>query len=362
MFMKLKSLSLTQYKNITSKNFEFDTRINCFIGNNGVGKSNILDAIYHLCFAKGYFNPTAVQNIQFNKDYFVLDAVFEKNERTEKILCSLKRGHKKTLKRNGKVYEKISDHIGLLPLVIISPSDRNLINEGSSIRRKFMDGVIGQTDPVYLNNLLDYTKIVSQRNALLKYFAVNQTFDSETLEIYDQQMIALGTPIHEKRKTFLETFTSIFEQHYQSISKSQEEVTLSYESTLLKKSFDELLKSQLAKDRMLQFSSTGIHKEDLFFSISGESIKKFGSQGQQKSFLIALKLAQFDFIKKQAGVAPIVLLDDVFDKLDQQRVSLIMQLIENKHFGQLFLSDTHEERTLQALETTQSSYKIFNLS
>ena len=360
--MILKSLSLTQYKNISSKNFEFDAQINCFIGNNGVGKSNILDAIYHLCFAKGYFNPTAVQNIQFNSDYFVLDAVFEKNKQIEKILCSLKRGHKKILKRNGKVYEKISDHIGLLPLVIISPSDRDLIIEGSSIRRKFMDGVIGQTDRIYLNNLLDYTKIVSQRNALLKYFAVNQTFEPETLEIYDQQMIALGTQIHEKRLAFLETFISIFEKHYQSISKSNEEVTLSYESALLNNSFENLLKSQLAKDRILQFSSAGIHKEDLFFTIGGEPIKKFGSQGQQKSFLIALKLAQFDFIKKQAGVAPIVLLDDVFDKLDQNRVSLIMQLVENNHFGQLFLSDTHEQRTLQALKTTQSTYKIFNLS
>lgn len=298
--MILKSLSLTQYKNISSKNFEFDAQINCFIGNNGVGKSNILDAIYHLCFAKGYFNPTAVQNIQFNSDYFVLDAVFEKNKQIEKILCSLKRGHKKILKRNGKVYEKISDHIGLLPLVIISPSDRDLIIEGSSIRRKFMDGVIGQTDRIYLNNLLDYTKIVSQRNALLKYFAVNQTFEPETLEIYDQQMIALGTQIHEKRLAFLETFISIFEKHYQSISKSNEEVTLSYESALLNNSFENLLKSQLAKDRILQFSSAGIHKEDLFFTIGGEPIKKFGSQGQQKSFLIALKLAQFDFIKKQA--------------------------------------------------------------
>lgn len=360
--MILKSLSLTQYKNIRSKNFEFDARINCFIGNNGVGKSNILDAIYHLCFTKGYFNPTAVQNIQFDSDYFVLDAVFEKNKQIEKILCSLKRGHKKTLKRNGKVYEKISDHIGLLPLVIISPSDRDLITEGSSIRRKFMDGVIGQTDRIYLNNLLDYTKIVSQRNALLKYFALNQTFEPETLEIYDQQMVALGTPIHEKRLAFIETFISIFEKHYQSISKSNEEVTLSYESALLNNSFENLLKSQLAKDRILQFSSTGIHKEDLFFTIGGEPIKKFGSQGQQKSFLIALKLAQFDFIKKQAGVAPIVLLDDVFDKLDQNRVSLIMQLVENNHFGQLFLSDTHEQRTLQALKTTQSTYKIFNLS
>ena len=360
--MKLKSLSLTQYKNISSESFEFDARINCFIGNNGVGKSNILDAIYHLCFAKGYFNPTAVQNIQFDTDFFALDGVFEKNEQSEKIVCSLKKGHKKVLKRNGKVYEKIADHIGLLPLVIISPSDRDLITEGSSIRRKFMDGVIGQTDSTYLNQLLNYTKIISQRNALLKYFAANQTFEPETLDIYDQKMIELGTPIHEKRKEFLADFTPIFEQHYQSISKSEEEVTLAYESSLIDSSFAELLKDQLLKDRMAQFSTVGIHKEDLFFSISGQPIKKFGSQGQQKSFLIALKLAQFDFIKKIAGVPPIVLLDDVFDKLDQNRVGLIMQLVEENHFGQIFLSDTHEDRTMEALKTTQLSYKVFNLS
>ena len=360
--MKLKSLTLTQYKNISSESFEFDDRINCFIGNNGVGKSNVLDAIYHLCFAKGYFNSTAVQNIQFDTDFFALDGVFEKKEQSEKITCSLKKGYKKVLKRNGKIYEKIADHIGLLPLVIISPSDRDLITEGSSIRRKFMDGVIGQTDSTYLNQLLNYTKIISQRNALLKYFAANQTFEPETLDIYDQKMIELGTPIHEKRKEFLADFTPIFEQHYQSISKSEEEVTLAYESSLIDSSFAALLKQQLPKDRMAQFSTVGIHKEDLFFSISGQPIKKFGSQGQQKSFLIALKLAQFDFIKKIAGVPPIVLLDDVFDKLDQNRVSLIMQLVEENHFGQIFLSDTHEDRTMAALKTTQLSYKVFNLS
>lgn len=225
-----------------------------------------------------------------------------------------------------------------------------------------MDGVIGQTDSTYLNQLLNYTKIISQRNALLKYFAANQTFEPETLDIYDQKMIELGTPIHEKRKEFLADFTPIFEQHYQSISKSEEEVTLAYESSLIDSSFAVLLKQQLPKDRMAQFSTVGIHKEDLFFSISGQPIKKFGSQGQQKSFLIALKLAQFDFIKKIAGVPPIVLLDDVFDKLDQNRVGLIMQLVEENHFGQIFLSDTHEDRTMEALKTTQLSYKIFNLS
>ena len=359
--MKLKSLSLTQYKNISSENFEFDARINCFIGNNGVGKSNILDAIYHLCFAKGYFNPTAVQNIQFNTDFFALDGVFEKKEQNEKITCSLKKGNKKVLKRNGKVYEKIADHIGLLPLVIISPSDRDLITEGSSIRRKFMDGVIGQTEHTYLNQLLNYTKIISQRNALLKYFAANQTFEPETLDIYDQKMIELGTPIHEKRKEFLAEFTPIFEQHYQSISKSEEQVTLAYESSLLNASFAELLKEQLPKDRMAQFSTVGVHKEDLFFSISAQPIKKFGSQGQQKSFLISLKLAQFDYLKTECNSSPILLLDDIFDKLDNKRVQELINLVNDDEFGQLFISDTDYKRTENIIKEINSTYKMFKL-
>ncbi len=359
--MILKNLALTQYKNISSENFEFDSQINCFIGNNGVGKSNILDAIYHLCFAKGYFNPNAVQNIQFKTDFFLLNGVFEKKGQTEKIVCSLKRGQKKTVKRNGKIYEKIKDHIGLIPLVIISPSDQDLILEGSNVRRKFIDGIIGQTDSIYLDLILDYAKVISQRNALLKYFAANQVFDSQTLDIYNQKMTQLGVPIYQKRKAFLDTFIPIFEEHYQNISKLNEKATLTYKSSLEENSFENLLQEYLPKDRVSQFSTVGVHKDDLFFSIDGELIKKFGSQGQQKSFLIALKLAQFDFIKKKEGVSPILLLDDIFDKLDQNRVTLIMQLIENNHFGQIFISDTHESRTLGAIKKTQLSYNVFNL-
>lgn len=359
--MKLKCLSLTNYKNISAAQYTFDTRINCFIGKNGVGKSNILDAIYHLCFGKGYFNPSAVQNIQFEKDFFMLDGVFEKEEREERIVCSLKRGSKKTIKRNGKIYERISDHIGFLPLVIISPADRDLIVEGSATRRKFIDGVMGQTDKAYLKDLLAYNKIIVQRNALLKYFVANQTFDPSTLEIYDQQLVQLGTNIHKKRVAFLATFIPIVKSHYKSISESNEEIDISYESNLHTTDFETLLKENLNKDRSAQFTTAGPHKEDLNFLIHNQPIKKFGSQGQQKSFLIALKLAQFDFIKTQAGVPPIVLLDDVFDKLDQDRVALIMQLVESDHFGQIFLSDTHQERTLAALETTQLSYSLFEL-
>ena len=359
--MKLQRLSLTNYKNISAASYTFDARINCFIGKNGVGKSNVLDAIYHLCFGKGYFNPSAIQNIQFERDFFVLDGVFEKQEREEHIICSLKRGAKKTIKRNGKIYDKISAHIGLLPLVIISPSDRDLIIEGSATRRKFIDGVMGQTDKSYLQDLLNYNKAVAQRNALLKYFVANQTFDPTTLEIYNEQLIQLGTNIHQKRTAFLETFIPIVKSHYKSISEREENIEIEYESDLHQLDFRTLLDQNLTKDRSAQFTTAGPHKEDLNFLIHGQPIKKFGSQGQQKSFLIALKLAQFDFIKAQAGVPPIVLLDDVFDKLDQDRVSLIMQLVERDHFGQIFLSDTHQERTLAALATTQLSYTLFEL-
>lgn len=359
--MKLQRLSLTNYKNISAASYTFDARINCFIGKNGVGKSNVLDAIYHLCFGKGYFNSSAIQNIQFERDFFVLDGVFEKQEREEHIICSLKRGAKKTIKRNGKIYDKISAHIGLLPLVIISPSDRDLIIEGSATRRKFIDGVMGQTDKSYLQDLLNYNKAVAQRNALLKYFVANQTFDPTTLEIYNEQLIQLGTNIHQKRTAFLETFIPIVKSHYKSISEREENIEIEYESDLHQQDFRILLDQNLTKDRSAQFTTVGPHKEDLNFLIHDQPIKKFGSQGQQKSFLIALKLAQFDFIKAQAGVPPIVLLDDVFDKLDQDRVSLIMQLVERDHFGQIFLSDTHQERTLAALATTQLSYTLFEL-
>ena len=266
------------------------------------------------------------------------------------------------MKRNGKVYDRLADHIGLLPLVIISPADLDLIIEGSSTRRKFIDGVMGQTDQVYLKDLLQYNKALAQRNALLKYFVANQTFDQDTLSIYDEQLIQLGTTIYSKRKSFLETFIPIVKNHYNSISKSIEEVDIQYNSDLRQHNFSDLLRNSLAKDRSAQFTTTGPHKEDLDFLIHGQAIKKFGSQGQQKSFLIALKLAQFDFIKTQAKVPPIVLLDDVFDKLDQDRVALIMQLVESNHFGQIFLSDTHQERTLAALDTTQLSYSLFELS
>ncbi|MGX7668189.1 DNA replication/repair protein RecF [Flavobacterium pedocola] len=359
--MHLKKLSLFNYKNIAEATFDFDAKINCFVGRNGIGKTNILDAIYHLAYGKSYFNPLALQNIRHGEEFFVVDGVFEKEERQEQIVCSLKKGQKKVLKRNNKPYEKFSDHIGFIPLVIISPSDQDLIIEGSETRRKFIDSVISQLDSHYLQQLIQYQKIVAQRNALLKYFALNQTFEKDTLSIYNEQLETLGKQIFEKRKQFLDDFIPIFDKHHKAITDSAESVQIVYESQLFEKPLLDLFDEFLAKDRALQYTSVGIHKDDLSFEIDNFPIKKFGSQGQQKSFLIALKLAQFEFIKKQCGVLPILLFDDIFDKLDETRVSKIVEMVNDETFGQLFISDTHPERTEAIVKSTHQSYKLFNL-
>lgn len=359
--MILNSLSLLNYKNFESQSFAFDTKINCFVGSNGVGKTNVLDAIYHLAFGKSYFNPVATQNIKHDADFFVVDGVFDKDDKTEKIIVSLKRGQKKMIKRNGKVYDKFSDHIGFIPLVIISPADRDLIIEGSDTRRKFIDNVISQSNKQYLSDLINYNKVLSQRNALLKYFALNNTFNAQTLEVYNDQLNTYGTSIFKTRDAFLKAFIPIFKSRYNAISNNNEVVNLSYKSDLFEAQLSELLNKNLNKDKALQYTSVGTHKDDLIFEIEQYPIKKFGSQGQQKSFLIALKLAQFDFLKQESGVAPILLLDDIFDKLDEQRVAQIVGLVDDEHFGQLFISDTHAERTENVVKQIHQSYKIFEL-
>lgn len=359
--MILKSLSLLNYKNFESHTLECDAKINCFVGNNGIGKTNILDAIYHLAFGKSYFNPIASQNIKHGESFFVIEGLFEKDGADEKVVVSLKKGQKKVIKRNAKAYDKLSEHIGLIPLVIISPSDRDLIAEGSETRRKFMDSVIAQNDKIYLNDLINYNKVLGQRNALLKYFALNNTFNKDTLEIYNAQLATYAQNIYQKRGEFLDTFIPIFKARYDRISNGNETINLSYKSQLHEQSLEALLVENLNKDKVLQHTSVGTHKDDLNFEIDGFPIKKFGSQGQQKSFLIALKLAQFDFIKQQSGYPPILLLDDIFDKLDANRVAQIVNLVNQDHFGQLFISDTHADRTEAVVKTTEQSYKMFKL-
>ena len=359
--MLLRQLSLINYKNFESKELTFDAKINCIVGDNGIGKTNILDAIYHLSFGKSYFNPVSSQNIRHGSDFFVIDGTFEKEGREEKIVCSLKKNNKKIIKRNGKAYDRFADHIGLLPLVIISPADRDLIIEGSDTRRKFIDGVISQSDKSYLQNLINYNKVVSQRNALLKYFAANRTFNKDTLAVYNEQMSTYGTEIFKKRTLFLEAFIPIFQEQYKSITGNTEDVSLSYDSKLKDYDLITLLNNNLDKDRALQYTSVGVHKDDLSFEISNHPIKKFGSQGQQKSFLIALKFAQFHFMKSQSGTTPILILDDIFDKLDEHRVSHIITLVNDENFGQIFISDTHADRTESVVKKIHQSYKIFKL-
>ena len=359
--MHLKKITLFNYKNFSETNFEFVDKINCFVGKNGIGKTNVLDAIYHLSNGKSYFNPQAVQNIKHGEEFFVIDGEFDINERNELITCSLKKGQKKGLKRNGKVYDKFSEHIGFIPLVIISPADRDLIVEGSETRRKFMDSVISQLDSNYLIQLIQYQKIISQRNALLKYFAVNYVFETDTLSIYNEQLDAIATTIFEKRKEFINHFIPIFNTHHQAITGTEETVQLVYQSHLFEGELSSLLEESINKDRALQYTSAGIHKDDLSFEIDEYPIKKFGSQGQQKSFLIALKLAQFEFIKNKSGLKPILLFDDIFDKLDENRVAKIIEMVNNDSFGQLFISDTHPERTENIVKSSHQIYKIFNL-
>ena len=359
--MILKKLNLINYKNFDLTEFDFDTKINCFVGKNGVGKTNVLESIYYLSFTKGYFNSVASQHIKHNESFFVIEGFYEHKNREEIIHCSLKKGYKKIIKRNGKEYEKLTEHIGKIPLVIISPNDRDLIAEGSDVRRKFIDGVIAQADIGYLTTLIKYKKVLTQRNSLLKYFAANHTFNALNLEIYDKQLGELGQIIYQKRQQFLTGFVPIFKEQYKYISNGIEEVDLRYKSQLEEKELEQLLKENINKDRAVQYTSVGIHKDDLIFKSDNYPIKKYGSQGQQKSYLIALKLAQFHFIKKQTAIKPLLLLDDIFDKLDEDRVTQLIQLVNAEDFGQLFISDTNAKRTEKVIKKTKQSYKMFEL-
>ncbi len=359
--MYLKNISLLNFKNYEESSLEFSKKINCFVGNNGAGKTNVLDAVYYLSFCKSYFNPIDSQNIKHDTPFFVIEGVFVKDTKEDHVYCGLKKGQKKTFKKNKKEYERLADHIGSYPAVIISPADRDLITEGSDVRRKFLDSVISQSDKLYLDDLINYNKALSQRNALLKYFAANNTFDSGTLSIYNSQMVDLGNKIHQKRIGFVEKLQPIFDRYYKAISKGNEPVSLLYNSNLIDNNYAEQLETSLQRDMTLQYTTKGIHKDDLEFTIEGYPIKKMGSQGQQKSFLIALKLAQFDFIKELNGYKPLLLLDDIFDKLDESRVEEIIKLVNEHHFGQIFITDTHPERTENIIKRINEDYKLFTV-
>ncbi len=359
--MYLKKISLINFKNYLEAELEFSGHINCFTGNNGEGKTNVLDAIHYLSFCKSFFNPIDSQNILHDAPFFLIQGVFGTNDKEDEVYCGLKRNQKKQFKRNKKEYSRLAEHIGLYPLVMISPADSELITEGSESRRKFIDSVIAQFDREYLENLITYNKVLSHRNALLKQIADSGKFDKTALEIWDVQLIDYGKKIFDKRNNFIDSFISIFQNYYELISGGKEKVGIDYTSHLKENAFEIVLANAINRDRAMQYTTVGIHKDDLEFTINGHSLKKFASQGQQKSFLIALKLAQFDFIKNIKQVTPILLLDDIYDKLDDLRVKQLMELVSTDNFGQLFITDTHPTRLSDLFSKTNADYKVFKI-
>lgn len=357
--MIIKKLSLINFKNHSGKTFEFSPQINCFVGNNGVGKTNVLDALHYLSVGKSFLGNSDLNNIRSDEDFFAIEAEIQNDEKEDIIKILQPKESKKVIKKNDKSYDRLADHIGYLPSVMISPYDSNLISDSGESRRKFLDAMISQTDSSYLFDLIQYQKTIQQRNALLKHFAKNRTFDKDSLEIYDDPISNFGTRIFDKRKDFVEKLNPIFQEFYEIISGGKEIVNVIYESHLFDNNFKELLSSSIDKDRALTYTSKGTHKDDLLFEMNGNSIKKIGSQGQQKSFLISLKLAQINRIKELTRKSPILLLDDIFDKLDDTRVSQLIELVNKESFGQIFITDTHKERTENVVRRISEESKIF---
>ena len=311
--------------------------------------------------AKSFLGNTDPNNIKSGEDFFVIDGEISDGEKENIIKIQQPKDSKKIIKKNDKSYDRIADHIGFLPSVIISPYDSNLISDSGESRRKFLDTMISQTDSEYLFNLIQYQKTVQQRNALLKSFAKNRYFDLDNLEIYNEPLIKFGTKIFEKRREFTDSILPLIQSYSEAISNGNEKVRVNYQSDLQLNTFENLLRENTEKDRMLTYTSKGIHKDDLLFEMSGNSIKKMGSQGQQKSFLIALKLSQMNRIKELTGKTPVLLLDDIFDKLDDTRVSQLIELVNQEHFGQIFITDTNKERTENVVKRINEESKIFEI-
>jgi DNA replication and repair protein RecF len=340
----LKKLTLVNFKNYEEFEYEFSHNVTCFYGLNGVGKTNLLDAIYYLSNCKSYFNPVDSQNIRFGEKFFLIQGDIEKDEKNNHLHVGVKKGHKKSFKKNKVEYEKLSDHIGNFPSVVISPYDIDLILEGSETRRKLMDYIISQYNKKYLESIIKYKKILVQRNSLLKKFAEQRLFEPESIEVWDYQLVPLGEYIFEERKKFLDDFIEKFRSVYKEIAGVDEEINLSYRSDMFEGNFAEILKKAYQKDQYKQHTTRGIHRDDLTFEIYGQPIKKFGSQGQQKTFLIALKLSKFEYLKEILDVKPFLLLDDIFDKLDDNRVAHLMKLVGENSFGQVLITDTEKNR------------------
>lgn len=359
--MVLENLHLLYFKNYEEADLSFSPHINCFIGDNGSGKTNVLDAIYYLSMGKSAFTSSDLQNVKQGEDYFMVKGRFETFTYKDTIQCTFRSGQKKIITHNKLAYEKIAEHIGKYPVVLISPYDTDLIREGSEERRRYFDSLISQLDSTYLNELIAYNYILKQRNSLLKQFAERNYFDKEYLQILDEQLVSAGNYITQVRQSFLETFVPVFQKHYQHLSGSSETVTLEYKNQLTGHSFIYLLNQAQRKDLLLQRTTVGPHKDDFVFLMDNWPVKNYGSQGQQKSYVIALKLAQFEIVAQQKNQKPLLLLDDIFDRLDEKRITKLLQLVAENTFGQLFITDSHLERTEKLVGTISEQVRNFKV-
>ncbi|MFI5220434.1 MAG: DNA replication/repair protein RecF [Bacteroidia bacterium] len=357
--MYLQKLSLLNFKNYSEAKVEFSEHINCLTGDNGSGKTNVLDAIYYLSMCRSYFTPTDTQNIKHGMPFFMIEGEFVSGKNTDTIYCGLKQGQKKVFKRNQKEYSRLNEHIGTFPVVMIAPVDHELITEGSEVRRSFLNRIISQMDKLYLDELITYNKLLEQRNALLKQMASGTLPDAASVEVWDEQLAPLGEKIYKRRKIFIKEFEPVFKKIYRYMTGESEEPGMIYESQLDGNDFAALLKQAFQKDKIMQFTTVGIHKDDLQFTINKYAAKKYGSQGQQKSLVVALKLAQFELLKHHKNLKPVVMLDDLFDKLDDHRVNRILKLVKDHAFGQLFITDTHPERIKHILNDHEIPFSSF---
>ncbi len=355
--MFLKKISILNFKNVGQATLGFGSRVNCFVGGNGAGKTNVVDAIHYLSMGKSALSMTDLQSVRHGEDFFMLDGEYvSAQDKKEGVVCSFGKSMGKTLKRNGKEYEKLSDHVGLIPIVIVSPADSFLVTDAADERRRYLNAFLSQLDKTYLNSIVRYNRVLGERNQLLK-MGGNQ----DIMEILDVQLSEEGEKIHAKRAELIGRLAPLVADYYRELSNDREKVKLTYHSELNELTFPELLKRSAEKDRVCQFTSSGIHRDDMKMTIGGHQLRKYGSQGQQKSFLVALKLAQYTIVAGEKGEKPILLLDDLFDKLDMSRVEKLLGLVSREGFGQIFITDCNKVRLQNILDKSGESYALFGV-
>lgn len=361
MSIHLGSLHLLHFRNHRELRIDLCPEVNCFTGPNGTGKTNLLDAVHYLALAKSYFDPVDIHNILHGEEMFMVQGEWNTTEGTDTVLCSVRKGQRKVLSRNRKEYDRLADHVGRYPVVMITPYDGQLVLEGSEIRRKFLDGLIAQFDKGYLEHLIRYNRALMQRNTLLKQWAEHGEMPRSTFEPWDEMLIAHGTDVHATRAAFMQELVPLLVDHYTGISSGPEQVSLNYSSPVALQPMRELLNRTWDRDRAAQHTTSGVHKDDLLFSIDGQPLKRFGSQGQQKTFLIALKLAQFELTARRSGSKPVLLLDDIFDKIDPQRMRHLLEMLSGHRFGQVIITDTDAARLHTALDGIDLETRFFHL-